>query len=75
MIAKEVYNFWLSMQLRPITGYHKAWSVSVDVYVDTGEQQYIENRKYIYLWARNSPSKQFWYPVVVVYTIFYTSER
>ncbi len=47
----------------PITGYHDAYTVTVKLYIDDEDGGHYEEREYLYVYARNSPTDSFWYQV------------
>lgn len=70
-IRSDIYDDYLGPLTHPIDGYHETWIVNVDVYIDTGEERYLERREYVYMLARNSPTGAFWYQCSASYSRVY----
>ena len=71
LFASDIYDDYLGPLTHPIDGYHETWIVNVDVYIDTGEERYLERREYVYMLARNSPTGAFWYQCSASYSRVY----
>ena len=71
LFASDIYDDYLGPLTHPIDGYHETWIVNVDVYIDTGEERYLELREYVYMLARNSPTGAFWYQCSASYSRVY----
>ena len=71
LFASDIYDDYLGPLTHPIDGYHETWIVNVDVYIDTGEERYLERREYVHMLARNSPTGAFWYQCSASYSRVY----
>ena len=71
LFASDIYDDYLGPLTHPIDGYHETWIVNVDVYIDTGEERYLERREYVYMLARNSLTGAFWYQCSASYSRVY----
>lgn len=58
LFASDIYDDYLGPIDASNCGYHETWIVNVDVYIDTGEERYLERREYVYMLARNSPTER-----------------